>query len=305
MKHFRNSLPLVSVIMPVHNAEPYISEAIDSLLRQTYPNIEIILVDDRSTDRSWEILQDYARRYPHKIRAVRTKRTTNAAGNGAMNYGFQFAKGEFIARMDADDVSYPERIEKQVAYMMSHPEVFVLGTQADIIDQNGASIGEKRFPIDHDAIYEQYGILHPIVHPSVMIRRSFLPRKRKIYEMVWDVNDDYYTFFKFLHIGLFHNLPEKLIAYRVHGKNASLQEPKKKFWNSVRIRLSAIQKFRYRMSLRAWILLAIQCVIVGLLPERLIVPVYLLLRGMAKMSFLKWKAWKNERFSPAFLFQKS
>ncbi len=305
MKTITNILPLVSVIMPVHNAEAYVAEAIDSLLRQTYPNVEIILVDDRSTDRSWEILQDYARRFPKKIRAVRTKRITNAAGNGAMNYGVQFARGEFIARMDADDVSYPERIERQVTYMTSHPDVFVLGTQADIIDKNGTIIGEKRFPINHDAIYEQYGILHPIVHPSVMIRRSFLPRKRKIYEMVWDVNDDYYTFFRFLHIGLFHNLPEKLIAYRVHGKNASLQEPKKKFWNSVRIRLSAIQKFQYRMSLRAWIVLAVQCVIVGLLPEQLIVPIYLFLRGMAKTSLIKWKLWNHEHRSLAFLVQKS
>lgn len=304
MKKSLNASPLVSVIMPAHNAEAYVSEAINSLLRQTYSNIEIILVDDRSTDRSWEILQDYARRFPKKIRAVRTKRKTNAAGNGAMNYGFRFAKGEFIARMDADDISYPERIEKQVLHMLAHPEVFVLGTQADIIDANGATIGEKRFPIDHDVIYEQYGILHPIVHPSVMIRRSLLPRKNKIYEMVWDVNDDYYTFFKFLHIGAFHNLPEKLIAYRVHGKNASLQEPKKKFWNSVRIRLSAIQTFQYRMSLRAWILLAIQCVIVGVLPERLIVPLYLCIRGMMKISRVKWNLGKHQRPSLAFLVQK-
>jgi len=276
--------------MPVYNAGKFLAPAIESIIRQTYEHIELIIVDDASTDDSWEIVKAYRRRYPKLIRVYRVHKQTNSAGNGATNLGLTKARGQFIARMDADDLSYPERIEKQVAYMTAHPVTIVLGTQAKVIDKHDKIIGVKNMPTTHDAIYEQFGILHPLIHPSVMIRRSLLPYADKIYAMKWDVNDDYYTFFRLLNYGAFANLPEYLLKYRIHGNNLSLNNPKEKFMNSIKIRLDAMRQ-GYHMSLSSMLIMFVQFAMLSITPSGLIVPVYMFVRGMnqkPEKSFLSW-----------------
>ena len=272
--------------MPVHNAGRFLTPAIESILNQTYTRIEFIIVDDASTDGSWNIIKEYQRKYPNRIKAIRVAKQTNAAGNGAMNVGLTRARGAFIARMDADDIARPKRIEKQVAYLLDHPDTILVGTQATIIDKHGTAIGTKAVPTDHEAIYRQYGILHPIIHPSVMILRSLLPNPNKIYTMKWSVNDDYYTFFKLLKYGKFANLPESLIKYRIHGQNLSLAKPKERFLTSVLIRIDAVAHLNYRISPEAFFFLILQLLIVPLIPERLIVPVYMLVRGIRTPSIV-------------------
>ena len=272
--------PLVSIIMPVYNAGKFLVPAIESCINQTYRKIEILLVDDQSTDNSWKLLQAYRKKYPHLVRIFQTKEKTNSAGNGAMNYVLPKAKGVYIARMDADDIALPKRIEKQVAFLESHPLTILCGTQALIINKYGKVTGKKSMPATNAAIYRAYGIIHPIIHPSVMIRRSMLPDTNKIYAMKWDVNDDYYTFFSLLQCGQFANIPEYLLKYRIHGNNLSLQNPKEKFMNSVNIRMEAIKKFHYNISIDALLIMAIQLTLISLLPERLIVPLYMAIRGM-------------------------
>jgi glycosyltransferase involved in cell wall biosynthesis len=282
--------PLVSVIMPVHNAGVFLGPAIESILTQTYDAIELIIVDDASTDDSWKTIRSYRKRYTKQIRAYRVKKKTNSAGNGATNYGLTKAKGQFIARMDADDISYPTRIEKQVAYMMAHPATILCGTQAKIIDKHNKVIGVKHMPTTHEAIYEQFGVLHPLIHPSVMIRRSLLPYPDKIYAMKWDVNDDYYTFFRLLNYGAFANLPEYLLKYRIHGTNLSLINPKEKFMNSIKIRLEAMRQ-GYRMSAKSMVLMMAQFSVLSLIPSQLIVPAYMYMRGMnqtPKKMIMSW-----------------
>ncbi len=277
--------PLVSIIMPVYNAAAFLAAAIDSILKQTYENFELIIVDDASTDASWKIIQKYTKRYPKKIHAYQTVKQTNAAGNGAMNYGFQFAKGAFIARMDADDIAHSKRIEKQVAYLLAHPNTIVLGTQAKVIDKKGKVIGHKVMPTSHNEIYRQYGIFHPMVHPSVMINKKLLPKQKGIYCMKFDVNDDYYTFFKLLQYGKFANLPQYLLNYRVHGKNLSLKNPKQKFIASVKIRFAAMRDFDYQISALALLLMLAQILIILPIPESMIVPLYMRVRGIKKAKF--------------------
>lgn len=284
------TMPLVSIIMPVHNAGKFLVPAIESCIKQTYKKIEILLVDDRSTDDSWKVLQAYKKKYTNLIRIFRTKAKTNSAGNGATNYVFPKAKGTYIARMDADDISLPKRIEKQVAYLESHPLTILCGTQAMIINKSGKVTGKKSMPTTNAAIYRAYGIIHPMIHPSVMIRRSMLPDKNKIYAMKWDVNDDYYTFFSLLQCGQFANIPEYLLKYRIHGNNLSLQNPKEKFMNSIHIRMEAMKKLHYVISLDALIIMGLQFTLISLIPERFIVPLYMALRGMAS-PMTKWKKW--------------
>jgi len=266
--------------MPVYNAGRFLVPAIESILKQTYQNIECIIVDDQSTDNSWDVIRAYQKRYPNNIVAVQTDKKTNAAGNGATNFGLQFAKGAYIARMDADDISHPKRIEKQVAYMEEHPEILLLGTQATVIDANGKETGVKTVPLTHEDIYKTYGIVHPMIHPSIMVRRKMLPNPDKLYAMKYGVNDDYYTFFRLLNLGKFANLPEPLISYRIHGDNASLIHVKEKFRNSVKIRMDAIFHMNYQLSFQALILMMLQFIIIGILPERIIVPFYMKVRDI-------------------------
>jgi glycosyltransferase involved in cell wall biosynthesis len=138
-----NTKPLVSVVMPVYNAEAYLKDAVESMLYQTYPAIELIIVDDHSTDNSWEILKSYKEQFPTRIKLIRTKKNLNCGGDTCANYGISKAIGKYIARMDADDIAVPNRIEKQVAYLESHPGVTLVGSQAYVINGKGETIGEK------------------------------------------------------------------------------------------------------------------------------------------------------------------
>lgn len=266
--------------MPVYNAAEFLVKAIESVLDQTYRNFEFLIVDDGSTDDSWKIINSFQKKYPKLIKTFRLKKNTNAAGNGAVNVIIPKAKGEFIARMDADDVAHPQRIERQVKFLLNHPEVILAGTQAKVINAEGEVIGEKSYPLTHEKIYKKYAEIHPIIHPSCMIRRSLLPHKNKLYEMKCGVNDDYYTFFRLLNYGRFANLPEYLLSYRIHKGNSSLQDLKKKYANISNVRKIAQKKFGYQVSWKAKAVIYLQDILVNLIPEEMLVSVYLFVRGM-------------------------
>ena len=268
------SKPLVSVIMPVYNAADYLSQAIDSILGQTYKDFELLIVDDGSSDQSYVTAQKYQKKYPNKVKLFKTKTRMNAAGNGAVNSVLRFAHGKFIARMDADDIAHKDRLKKQVQFLHHHPDTLLVGTQARVINRQGALIGKKTYPTSHEHIYKKYAIIHPIVHPSCMIRRSLLPHKNKIYEMKAGINDDYYTFFKLLNFGKFANIDEYLHDYRLHGKNNSLQNVKYRFKVSAKIRKQAVAQFGYKMTWQDRFILWIQSMIINVLPEEMIISLY-------------------------------
>ena len=143
--------PLVSVIMPVYNGSLFVGEAIESILEQTYEPLELVIVDDASTDSTPEILRFYKNKFPKIITVVSLSK--NHGDSAAANIAFKKVRGEFIARMDADDIAHPQKIELQVKYMKAHPEVIVLGTQADVINAENEIVGRKNFPLTHKKIY--------------------------------------------------------------------------------------------------------------------------------------------------------
>jgi len=279
--------PRVSVLMPVWNAGDFLVEAIESILKQTYKDFEFLIVDDASTDDSWQIIQKYQKKHPKLIRAFRLKKNTNAAGNGAINKILKYAKGEYLARMDADDVAWPERLAKQVEFLENNPDVILVGSQARVINKEGKIIGKKVYPTDDKKIKEKYAIIHPIIHPTCMIRRSMLPDKNKLYRLRFGVNDDYFTFFSLQKYGKFANLPEFLLDYRVHGKNASLQNLKEKYAVVSAIRKVAVDKLGYKISPVNRLIIFCQDFIVNLIPEKFLTSIYLTFRGIGSFSFAK------------------
>lgn len=283
---------LVSIIMPVYNTGDFVADSIESILSQTYRNIELIIVDDGSTDNTSEILRGYKSRYPKHIRLITLKK--NIGDSQAANIGFQVRRGEFIARMDADDISHPERLIKQVEYMLKHPEIIMLGTQAEIINENGEKIGEKIFPTKHRDIYKDYATYHPMLHPSCLFRGALLPNKEFLYENGYKPNDDYYTFFKLLNHGKFANLPEKLLYYRIHSKNISLQNLKKRFYNTLKIRILAIIKLGYKPSAKGLLAMLIQFLLVSFVSEKVLLALYMAIKRIkstSSFSILRGTRW--------------
>jgi glycosyltransferase involved in cell wall biosynthesis len=273
-----NKEPLVSVIMPIYNGSKYMAEAIDSILNQTYKKFELIIVNDNSSDSTFEILKSYKKRFP-KIKIINL--TSKHGPYKAINLALKSAKGDFIAPMDCDDISHPQRLEKEVDFLLRNKNVIVVGTHARIINSQGNVVGKKTFATEDKKIRRQFFEWHPFVHPSTMIRRSLLPDRNNLYYPKFGINSDYYTFFKLFEYGKLANIGEFLFNYRIHFDNNSLKNPKEKFFNSVKIRLYAVAKLGYKPNLFSLIKLFAQLTAVTIIPEKKLVSIYL----MSKRNF--------------------
>lgn len=204
--------PTISVLMSVYNGLPYLADAVDSILAQTFSDFEFIIIDDLSIDGSLAILEKYAVT-DQRIKLVKNPQRLGLGNN--LRSGVQIAVGKWIARMDADDVSLPERLAKQLEYITKHPNTDVLGAFAIDIDENGNSIGERRVPTSHEDI-RKYIWTCPIIHPTAFMKRTSIlaagsygsERRRQ----------DYALWFRCAAAGLkFANLPEPLLKYRFTG----------------------------------------------------------------------------------------
>lgn len=266
------NMPLVSVVMPVKNGERFVAAAVESILNQTYKNYELLIVDDGSSDGTVEILNKYAKKYPGKVKVFYGKKSRGAFG--AVNWILNKSRGKYLAPMDSDDVAYKDRLAKQAAFMEANKDVVVVGSQVEIIDGEGIVVGEKNLPTEHEQIYQDFARVHPMVHPAVMIRRSMLPTKNRLYHDRFGVNDDYFTLMTLLSSGRFANLPEVLLQYRVHGNNSSLKSLRFVARNTVAIRWAAIREYGYEMSLAGWGYWLAQAVAGWLAPEWILRWVY-------------------------------
>jgi glycosyltransferase involved in cell wall biosynthesis len=206
--------PLVSVILPVYNAETYIAEAIESILTQSYKNLELILINDGSTDRSLDIMQSYA-----DIRIQIISRE-NRGLVASLNEGIMKAKGKYIARMDADDISLPKRFEEQVAFLEMYPEVGLCGTAVIIF---GDKIKGKiwRLPQSDNRIKSELLFSSALAHPTVMMRRELIEKYGLFYDPAFQHAEDFELWTRFAEYTDIANLPEPLLKYRVLENSVS------------------------------------------------------------------------------------
>lgn len=210
--------PLVSVIMPVYNAENYLAEAIESILKQTYRNFEFIIVDDASTDNSKPIIKKYAKK-DRRIRSYFSK--SNHGEAAARNLGFSKARGEYIAVMDGDDISDNKRLEKQVDYLTKHRDTVVMGSNISIMDSTSTVYGERHYTENDREIRKEIGWKSPFAHPTVMMKKNALDLAKGYDEGLLQA-PDYDLWFRLLRLGKGHNLQEKLLIYRVHDSNSKI-----------------------------------------------------------------------------------
>ncbi len=201
--------PMVSVLMSVYNGQRYLREAVESILNQTFSDFEFIIVNDGSTDTSRAILQSY-----DDSRILLLDNHENIGLARSVNKGLAVAKGDYVARMDADDISMPRRFEKQVAFLKDQPEVGIVGCSYDKADSNGRYWGSRRMPAS-DLELRWYSLLgNPFAHPSVMIRRHTLIDNNLKYDETLETTQDYDLWTRILRCTRGANLGEALLQYR-------------------------------------------------------------------------------------------
>jgi glycosyltransferase involved in cell wall biosynthesis len=207
-----SAAPRLSVVVPVHNAEPYLDEAITSILGQTFADFEVIVVDDQSTDGSLDILREYEAQHSH-VRVVVLDEHVGVAG--ALNAGIARATAPLVARMDADDVARPERFAAQVAEMDRDPSLGLLGSQIDVIGYDGAP--EERLPWElprtHDETVWRLIGGTPICHPTVVMRTNVV-RDLGGYDRRFP-NEDMELWTRMAFVTRMRNLDAVLLEYRM------------------------------------------------------------------------------------------
>ena len=200
----------VSVVMPVYNGEKYLKEAIDSILNQTYTDFEFIIINDCSEDNTEKIILEYK-----DERIVYLKNEFNMGISRTLNRGIEISKGEYIARMDADDISLPNRFEKQVAYMDEFKMVGVLGTGIIIF---GEGIEEIPYSFASDMQQAKADLFFnsSLAHPTVMIRKKVLLVNNLAYEEEYEGLEDFVLWWRICKFAEVNSLEEKLLYYRKH-----------------------------------------------------------------------------------------
>lgn len=268
-KRRKVKLPLVSVVMPVYNAEKYLAQAIESILNQTYRRVELIIIDDQSSDKSNSIIKTYKRRHRNKIKLIETKKNLNGQ-EMCVNLGIESARGKYIARMDAGDIAVPQRLEKQVEFLERNRRVFLVGSSAYLINKNGKIIGEKLEPTSPSDIYHAYATSNPIISSSIVVRRIF-GGKHFAYQIEYETNNDYYAFFKLVEKGyILANLSEKLLFFRLQDKNSAYFDIKEKFLNILRIRFNMIVHSNYKFTAKDIGINILQAIILFILPKNIV-----------------------------------
>lgn len=201
----------ISVIMGIYNCERTISEAIESILSQTYSNWELIMCDDCSTDSTFCIAKQYAHKYPEKI--ILIKNEVNSRLSFSLNHCLKYATGEFIARMDGDDISKPERFEIQMKYLHDNPDIDLVGTAMQRFSEEG--LADIMRSIEHPDYYTLHNA-QPFHHATIIARKEVF-EKLNGYIVSKRTNraQDYDLWFRFYHAGFKgENLPDALYLVR-------------------------------------------------------------------------------------------
>lgn len=199
--------PKISVVMPVYNREQYLKESIESILCQTFKDFEFIIVDDQSTDSSWQIIQEYADKDP---RIVAVKNTGKKGCYSARNCGHRLAKGKYIAVMDSDDIALPNRLQTQFDFMKRNPEIGICGSWARMFGDKDEIM---QMPQNHEEIRDFNFFYCPMIHPSVIFRNTNLI----LYSENHSSAQDYDLWSRMADKLKFANIPEVLLLYRVHN----------------------------------------------------------------------------------------
>ena len=210
----------VSVLMPVYNREEYVGDAIRSILVQTYADFELLIVNDGSTDKTREVIESFS------DKRIKVFHTRNRGWAAALRTGMSHAKGEYLARMDSDDLSVPKRLARQKHYLDQHPNVALVHSLVDYINTSGEIVKRRVGSCFNDAVTKWHLLWRNIVvHPTVMIRVSVLKNHGLNYLPERYRAEEFDLWNKIARVADIHCIPEVLLRYRVHAGSATNNNP--------------------------------------------------------------------------------
>jgi hypothetical protein len=212
--------PAVSVLMPVRNGERYLAEAVESVLSQTFGDLELLVIDDGSTDSTPQILERIA---IEDQRLVIHRRKPGPSLPAVLNFGAGLARAPLLARLDADDVALPDRLQLQVAFLATHPEVALLGGQVPLIDEAGREVGRAEYPIADEDLQEALHHRNPFVHSAMVMRRAAFEEVGG-YRPNFVHAEDLDLWLRIADGHRIANLPADVVRYRIHGNQLTLQK---------------------------------------------------------------------------------
>lgn len=224
--------PRVTVLMPVYNGARYLREAIDSILSQTYGDFEFLIINDGSTDESAALVESYT---DHRIRLVHND--GNMGLIATLNRGIELSRGEYIARMDCDDISLPLRLAKQVEFMDQHQDVGVCGTWLTMIGRKE----DAKPPIGHDAIVCRLMFESALLHPTVMLRRGIFFDNSLYYDPGYPHAEDFELWVRCAKFCKLANIGEVLLYYRIHSDQVSEVHSQRQLASANLVRLSQVE----------------------------------------------------------------
>ncbi len=269
--------PFISVVMPAYNAAHYVSDAIGSVLNQSYKNFEFIIVDDASTDNTMAIIQDFRKK---DVRIVIIRNKKNVGVTKSLNEAIKRARGVYIIRMDADDWAYSDRFKFQIQLMERHPDVVVSGSYIEVCDSNLKTQYIRKYRLDDASIRKHLFLYSPFAHPATIWRARIL--KKECYDDRIGICQDYELYFRMGKHGKFMNLDKLLLKLRIHDQSVSVIKSDLQLKNTVLIRFNAVLMQGYQMTKIDKIYNLLQEFIVGFLPIK---TRFLLFNFLRKFNF--------------------
>jgi len=250
-----NTNPLISVIIPTYNKAQYLGEAIKSVLNQTYKNIEIIIIDDGSTDKTREVVKSF------DDEGIIYFSQENKGPASARNTGIKKAKGKYIAFLDSDDLWLKEKLKRQIDFMEKNSEIGLMGTACYEITDKGRIIGKKIFPVKNEILQKDLIKYNPFIQSSVMTKREVFD-KVGLYDENFRESEDYDLWLRIASQYKIANLSEPLVMKRYYRRGLSPAKDKEQLYFALEAKKAAVHrgqysKWCYFYLLKSWIFMKI------------------------------------------------
>jgi glycosyltransferase involved in cell wall biosynthesis len=258
--------PKISVLMPTFNSGPFLQEAIESILNQSFEDFELIIVDDGSNDGSADLLEKYASK-DRRIRIIGNARNMGIVFS--LNRGLEECQGEYIVRMDADDISSKNRLERQIQVMESNPGIAALGAALSYIDASGNELGVIRRCTVNRSLIRQ----NPLLHPTVIIRKSYLMRHRLGYLERYRYAEDYFLWLQLSKVGTLEAIDDIVLKYRLSNQATRVRHLRSVLLATLRVKKDGVFTLGLKPSLPDVLRFFAECILL-LMPASVIFFLY-------------------------------
>ncbi|MCX5696523.1 MAG: glycosyltransferase [Candidatus Omnitrophica bacterium] len=256
----------VSVIMPTYNSARFIKPAIESILSQTFQDFEFIIIDDLSRDGTLEVLHSYAQR-DNRMRIIRNEKYMGLISS--LNRGIRESTGEYIARMDSDDIAIKDRLEKQALIMETNPDIYALGGAITYIDASGNELGVVRHCDLNGGIKRC-----PLIHSTVMIRKEILLLNGFHYDEKYRYAEDYFLWLQIARKGKISAINDVVTKYRLNSNAAKIRYLKRILRATLKVKKDAIFILNIKPAFKDIIVMLCEAALL-LLPAQVILFLYL------------------------------